>query len=143
MAQVASNWRVSPRTAYADAGCRVAAGAPRGDIVVRFLARGRYAPAARGPGASGQRVRLDVPGATSSMTRARSPRAPSPFRWDVDDEGQPIREDPECPGGSEAVNKGGTLKVTRDAKTGKFVKPTEAKKRPSTTVTETVKRPKK
>ena len=74
------------------------------------------------------------------MTRARSPRASSPFRCDVDDEGQPIREDPECPGGSKTVNKGGTVKVTRDARTGKFVKPSEPKKRPSTTVTETVQR---
>ena len=42
-----------------------------------------------------------------------------------------------------AVIKGGTVKVVRDAKTGEFVKPSEAKKLPSTTVTETVQRPKK
>jgi hypothetical protein len=42
-----------------------------------------------------------------------------------------------------AVKKGGTVKVVRDAKTGEFVKPNEPKKRPSTTVTETVQRPKK
>lgn len=34
-----------------------------------------------------------------------------------------------------AEKKGGTVKVTRDAKTGEFVKPSEAKKRPSATVT--------
>ena len=42
-----------------------------------------------------------------------------------------------------AVKKGGTVKVARDAKSGEFVKPSEAKKRPGTTVTETVQRPKK
>jgi hypothetical protein len=42
-----------------------------------------------------------------------------------------------------AVKKGGTVKVLRDAKTGEFVKPSEAKKQPSTTVTETIQRPKK
>lgn len=42
-----------------------------------------------------------------------------------------------------AAKKGATVKVTRDAKTGEFGKPSEAKKRPSTTVTETVQRPKK
>ena len=42
-----------------------------------------------------------------------------------------------------AVKKSGTAKVIRDAKTGEFVKPNEAKKRPSTTVTETLRRPKK
>jgi len=42
-----------------------------------------------------------------------------------------------------AEMKGGTVKVTRDAKTGEFVKPSEAKKRPSTTMTETVQRLKK
>jgi hypothetical protein len=36
-----------------------------------------------------------------------------------------------------------TVKVVRDAGTGKFVKPSEAVRRPKTTVTETVKRPKK
>jgi hypothetical protein len=42
-----------------------------------------------------------------------------------------------------AAKKGGTVKVRRDAKTGEFVKPSEAKKSASTTVTETVQRPKK
>jgi hypothetical protein len=42
-----------------------------------------------------------------------------------------------------AVKRGGTVEVVRDAKTGEFVKHNEAKKRPSTTVTETVQRPKK
>lgn len=42
-----------------------------------------------------------------------------------------------------AVKQGGTAKVVRDAKSGEFVKPSEAKKLPSTTVTETVRRPKK
>ena len=41
-----------------------------------------------------------------------------------------------------AAKKGGLVKVTRDAKTGEFVKSSEAKKRPSTTVTETGQRPK-
>lgn len=36
-----------------------------------------------------------------------------------------------------------TRKVVRDAKSGEFVKKGEAKRRPSTTVTETVKAPKK
>jgi hypothetical protein len=34
-------------------------------------------------------------------------------------------------------------KITRSAKTGRFVPKSQAKKHPSTTVTETVKRPKK
>jgi hypothetical protein len=42
-----------------------------------------------------------------------------------------------------AEKKGGTVKVTRDAKTGECVKPSEAKKRPSATVTETIRGPKK
>jgi hypothetical protein len=37
----------------------------------------------------------------------------------------------------------GTRKVVRSAKTGRFVKPSAAKKSPSTTVTETVKTPPK
>jgi len=41
------------------------------------------------------------------------------------------------------ANKLGTHKAVRDAKTGLFVKKTEAKRRPSTTVTETIKNPKK
>jgi len=39
--------------------------------------------------------------------------------------------------------KKGTHKVTRDTITGRFVKPGEAKRRPATTVTETVPNPKK
>jgi hypothetical protein len=42
-----------------------------------------------------------------------------------------------------AVKKSGTVKVVRDVKTGEFVKPSEAKKQASTTVTETIQRPKK
>ena len=42
-----------------------------------------------------------------------------------------------------AAKKDGTVKVTRDGKTGEFSRLSEAKKRPSTTVMETVQRPKK
>ena len=128
--------------AYPEAGCRVAAGAPGWDGCMRPRSVA-VCSSREGSGASGQRYRLDVPDPTSSMTRARSPRTSTPFGRDVDDEGQPIREVPECRGGSTAVKKSGTVKVTRDAKTGEFVKSSEAKKRPGTTVTETVRRPKK
>jgi len=42
-----------------------------------------------------------------------------------------------------ATKKGGTTKLVRDTETGRIVKPSEAVKRPSTTVTETIRRPKK
>ena len=38
------------------------------------------------------------------------------------------------------MSKGKPVKVVRDAKTGEFVKKSEATRRPSTTVTETVRR---
>lgn len=38
---------------------------------------------------------------------------------------------------------GKTRKVVRDSKTGRFVKKREATRRPSTTVTETIKNPRK
>jgi hypothetical protein len=41
------------------------------------------------------------------------------------------------------MGKGTTRKVSRSAKTGKFVKKGYAKKHPSTTVTETIKAPRK
>ena len=39
--------------------------------------------------------------------------------------------------------KGGTRKISRDAGTGRFVKKEYAEKHPKTTVTETLKKPKK
>lgn len=39
--------------------------------------------------------------------------------------------------------KKGSRKVVRDARTGRFVKKGEAKRRPSTTITETIKTPRK
>lgn len=128
--------------AYPEAGCRVAAGTQKRHCSAAPRSVAVYS-SREGSGASGQRYRLDVPDPTSSMTRARSLRTSTPFGCDVDDEGQPIRGVPECTGGSTAVKKSGTVKVARDAKTGEFVKSSEAKKRPSTTVTETVRRPKK
>jgi len=132
----------NPSVADLAAG-KLAASAPEATLLYAPPARWRYTPRREGSGASGQRVRLDVPDATSSMTRARSPRTSTPFGCDVDDEGRPIREVPECRGGSMAEKKGGTVKVVRDAKTGEFVKRSEAKKQPSTTVTESIQRPKK
>lgn len=40
------------------------------------------------------------------------------------------------------ARRGGTVRVARSAKTGRFVKRSYAKKHPSTTVVETVKKPK-
>lgn len=46
-------------------------------------------------------------------------------------------------GANMETKKNGAGKLVRDAKTGRIVKSDEAKKRPSTTVTETIKHPKK
>ena len=40
-----------------------------------------------------------------------------------------------------ANGKGSTFKIGRDAKTGEFIPVSEAKRRPNTTVVETMKRP--
>lgn len=40
-----------------------------------------------------------------------------------------------------AKGKGSTIKIGRDAKTGEFIPVSEAKRRPSTTVVETIGRP--